>query len=559
MAKILGLKKSNCKNCYKCIRHCPVKSIRFENNQAHIIQDECVLCGMCFAICPQNAKEIRDDTYLVKKAIKEGKRVIATLAPSFVANYANTNLTSIRKTMQKLGFFDVYETAEGAHVVKKEYERLVKEKNSDVIISTCCHTVNLTIQKYYPELIKYMAHVKSPMQVSGDLIKDRYPDAFVVFIGPCISKKDEIETCKSNIDVVLTFEELDNYLKEENVSILSLEEDKKEESRSRLFPISGGILNSMNKSADDGFSYLAVDGMENVIKALDNIKNHHLKNVFIEMSACYGSCINGPAFNKEHKSPISDYIKIKEYAGKADFLTKSIGNEEKLFNQIDMHKVLPTEEQINSILVDMGKTSIEKELNCGSCGYETCRGKAIAIYQGKALKEMCLPYLQEKAQSFSNNIVTISPNGLMVIDEKLKIELANNAMCNLLDVNLITDLVGKSIADFIEPSRFILMLDDKRQIRSQNLYLEKQNKYVLLNAFYDEQYHIIIIMMNDVTKETLEKKKNDEFITKTIEITDNVIKKQMTTVQEIASLLGESTAESKVALIKLKESLKNDK
>ena len=189
----LGLKKSNCKNCYKCIRHCPVKSIKFSDNQAHILEEDCILCGQCFVNCPQNAKIIRNDTGRVREMICSSRPVYASVAPSFVANYEGVTIQSMEMALQRLGFAAAEETAVGATIVKKQYDEMIRQGDRDVIISSCCHSVNTLIQKYYPEALKYLAPVISPMQAHCRKIKKEHPDAFTVFIGPCISKKAEAE------------------------------------------------------------------------------------------------------------------------------------------------------------------------------------------------------------------------------------------------------------------------------------------------------------------------------------------------------------------------------
>lgn len=175
MPNSLTLKKSNCKNCYKCIRHCPVKSIRFSGNQAHIIEDECILCGQCFVVCPQNAKEIVDETEKVKVLLQSGEPVVISLAPSFIANYEGVGIEAMRNALKKLGFFDVEETAIGATMVKREYERMLHEEQCDIIISSCCHSINLLIQKFFPKELRYLADVVSPMQAHCLDIKKRIP------------------------------------------------------------------------------------------------------------------------------------------------------------------------------------------------------------------------------------------------------------------------------------------------------------------------------------------------------------------------------------------------
>ena len=318
MSNCLTLKKSNCKNCYKCIRHCPVKAIRFSGNQAHIIDDECILCGQCFVVCPQNAKEIVDETEKVKVLLQSGDPVIVSLAPSFVANYDGAGINSMRKALKKLGFYDVEETAIGATIVKNEYERMIKEEDRDIIISSCCHSINLLIQKHYPAALEYLADVVSPMQAHCNDIKQRYQNAKTVFIGPCVAKKDEAEHYEGIVDAVLTFEELTEWLKSENIEI-EPETDNDICSRARFFPTTGGVLKTMAQE-NTGFTYLALDGVENCIAALKDIESGKIHKCFIEMSACVGSCMGGPVMEKyHHTETVKDYITITKYAGEKDF------------------------------------------------------------------------------------------------------------------------------------------------------------------------------------------------------------------------------------------------
>ena len=215
MSNCLTLKKSNCKSCFRCVRKCPVKAIRFTGNQAHIIGNECILCGNCVIQCPQNAKEIADGTEKVRVLLQSGDPVIVSLAPSFVAKYNGVGIEAMRRALKKLGFTDVEETAIGATIVKNEYERMLREDERDVIITSCCHSINLLIQKLFPACLEYLADVVSPMQAHCQDINRRIPEAKTVFIGPCVAKKDEAEYYAGIVDAVLTFEELEKMLKEE--------------------------------------------------------------------------------------------------------------------------------------------------------------------------------------------------------------------------------------------------------------------------------------------------------------------------------------------------------
>ena len=288
MAEFLKLKKSNCKNCYKCIRHCPVKSIRFSGNQAHIVGNECILCGQCFVVCPQNAKEIAGETERAEVLINSGAPVIASVAPSFIANYDGVGFGELKAALKKLGFADAEETAVGATIVKREYERLLKEEHRNILISSCCHSVNLLIQKYYPSCLPYLADVLSPMQAHCEDIKRRNPNAKTVFIGPCVAKKDEADYYTGITDAALTFEELTEWFERKGIT-LNKALDKSDESLARFFPTTGGILKTMEKNMLPDYTYIAIDGVENCMAALHDIEEGNINNCFIEMSACAGS------------------------------------------------------------------------------------------------------------------------------------------------------------------------------------------------------------------------------------------------------------------------------
>lgn len=555
MREFLKLKKSNCKNCYKCIRNCPVKSIKFSSNQAHIVPNECILCGQCFVVCPQNAKEIIDDTDKAKALLKEDFPVIASIAPSFIANYNGAGINSIREALKKIGFYDAEETAIGATIVKKEYENILKNKRKDIVISSCCHSINLLIQKYFPSSIKYLANIVSPMQAHCLDIKSRYPNAKTVFIGPCLSKKDEAERYNGAVDCVLTFEELTNWLDSENIKIES-QRDITEKSRARLFPTTGGILKTMYCDQDD-YSYIAVDGVENCIEALKDIESGNISHCFIEMSACNGSCIGGPVMEKFHNSPIRDYQQVNSYAGKLDFEVEFTNSNliKKEYTYIGNNKKFPGNIEIEAILKQMGKTKPEHELNCGSCGYNTCREKAIAVYQGKADLSMCLPFLKEKAESFSDNIIRNTQNGIIVLNEDLEVQQINRAALKIMNIKNESDVLGDQVVRILDPKIFMDVRNSGISIFDKKMYLAEYNKYVEETISYDKDYHIIICIMRDITDEEIGREKKEKIIQKTIETADKVVDKQMRVVQEIASLLGETAAETKIALTKLKESI----
>ena len=559
MPNCLTLKKSNCKNCYKCIRHCPVKAIRFSGNQAHIIGNECILCGQCFVVCPQNAKEIVDETEKVKVFLQSGDPVIVSLAPSFIANYDGVGINGMRKALKKLGFYDVEETAIGATVVKSEYERMLKEDERDVIISSCCHSINLLIQKHFPQALEYLADVVSPMQAHCKDIKSRFPNAKTVFIGPCVAKKDEAEHYEGIVDAVLTFEELTEWLSAEKIE-LEREMDNDVCSRARFFPTTGGILKTMAQDTP-GYTYLALDGVDNCIAALKDIIDGKVHKCFIEMSACVGSCVGGPVMEKyHHASSVKDYIAVSSYAGTKDFEVSQPKAVElkKNFGYIEQRSQMPTDMEIMNVLRQMGKFKPSQELNCGSCGYNTCREKAIAILQGKAEISMCLPFLKDKAESFSDAIVKNTPNGLIVLNEQLEVQQINDAARKMMNIRSANDIVGDQVVRILDPLIFMNVLKDKRSIRNERVYLAEYRRYVEQSVIYDQESRLLICIMRDITDEQDEREKKEKISRQTIEVADKVVEKQMRIVQDIASLLGETAAETKIALAKLKESISNE-
>lgn len=555
MKEFITLDKNNCQNCYKCIRNCPVKSIQFSGNKANVITDECILCGRCYVNCPQNAKEITSDLEKAKVILQQNEKVIISLAPSFVANYDGASINAMKKALKSLGFYDVEETAIGAQEVKNEYEKYIHDNQPKVFITSACHSVNLLIQKHYPDLIKYLAPIKSPMQAHGLAIKEKYPDAAVIFVGPCIAKKDEVDHYQDMVDCALTFDELSSWLKEEGIPIVK-DQDEDHKYKSRFFPTSGGIIKSLNKKEED-YHYLAIDGVEKCISTLKDIRGGALDHCFIEMSACEGSCVGGPIMEKNHKTPLRDYLKVINYGGLDDL---EEGNHKQSYlykNFVPIHKEkdMPCEEEIIKILEQMGKKSKKDELNCGSCGYNTCYEKAIAVYQGKADYTMCLPFLKERAESFYHNILDHTPSSIIVLNENQEIQQFNDTAKVLFNIHRRNDVLGEKIYNIFNHQDLPSILDQHRKVKNKQVYLTEYNKYVRETIMHDQDYKITMIILDDITKEINDKKNKSLINKQTVEVADEVIDKQMRIVQEIASLLGETTAETKIALSKLKEQI----
>ena len=555
MREILGLKKTNCKSCHKCIRNCAVKSIRFTAGQAHIVEDECILCGRCFAVCPQDAKVIASDMEKVRIMLQTGT-VYASIAPSFAASYPGVGIDALEDALKKLGFAGAEETAVGATIVKKEYERILDEEKPNILVSSCCSSINLMLRKYYPETLFTLAPVITPMQAHCRDIKRRHPESKTVFIGPCISKKAEAAE-EDAVDAVLMFDEFNRWLREEGIE-LSRREDIRKGGRARVFPTAGGIIETMDKNPE--YTYVAVDGVKKCMDVLDEIKEGRLHNCFIEMSACEGSCADGPILDKMKNTPAQNYLQVVRYAEKEDFAVEKYAKEEiaAVYEPSELEAEQPSEAEIKAMLLKMNKLSKEDELNCGSCGYCTCREKAIAIIQGKAEISMCLPYMLSQMENLSDSVVANFPDAILVLNDELEIQKINPKAKKILRIRDENDVMGEHIGRLLDPEPFEMVMLKKKDLMYEQLYLAEYECYVEQTIIYNREGHQFICILCDITADMALKEKKLANQNQAFEIANDMAKKQLKIVQSIASLLGETTADTLIALEHLKETIADD-
>lgn len=558
MQEILNLNKNNCTDCYKCIRDCSVKAITFAKDTAEIVHSDCILCGRCYVTCPQKAKQVRSDVLRVKAAILSGRPVVVSLAPSFIANFRIRSLDVITSALKLLGFAEVQETAIGAQLVSEEYANIMREGKLPVIISSCCPSINMLIKKYYPTMLPYLAKVLTPMEAHCKLIKEQQPNAFTVFIGPCIAKKKEGDESPC-VDAVLTFDELADWFTEEGIELPYEHVDPESEGAlARLYPATGGVLKATAKVK--GYRRIAIDGIDNCRGVFDEIENSEFGKVFIEMSACEGSCVNGPCIRDHAERRLKGAMRVDTFAGNGEmpYQIDSKPDIRASYSFDGGRKVNFGGDAIRDMLYKMGKTSPEKELNCGSCGYPTCRDKAIAILEGKAKIEMCLPFLKEKAESFSDTIINNTPTAIIVMDEDLVVQQINPSAVKMFKLKNADDILHEHVVRILNPRNYQNIVN--AALHSQNLkhFLSDYGLYVDETILYDRQYHVVITLIRDVTEHEKLRVQGSELKQQTIEITNKVIDKQMRIVQEIASLLGETTAETQIALNKLKDAMAHE-
>lgn len=554
---VLRFQKANCKDCYKCIRRCAVKAIAMRDHHTEVIDEDCVLCGRCVLACPQYANQARWDIQPVRQLLQSKKPVYAMVAPSFSFQYGPDEFGPLRRQLMTLGFADAFESAEGACLVKTQYENLVAQGDRDVILSSCCPSVVLLIERHFPSLVPLLAPVLSPMQAEAKLLRRRFgPDAAIVYIGSCIAAKNECDQTPGLTDYALTYDEL-NALFVSNklpVDLHGAQCSPEPRRRSRSFPLPGGVIGCMNKQED--YSYLSVDGLENCIAALNEIKAGRLHHCFIELRSCTGSCAGGPKMSADARNRLEGRIRIAHTADTLeDFPPQPTLPLERTFQPRYTQAKMPTEEEIQDILRKLGKNSPADELNCGTCGYSTCREKAIAIFQGKADITMCLPYMKKRAESLSDKIISNSPNAILAVDSALRIKLANRALTDILGLPEDTVFTGRQVSDLMDDFEFITAFSSGEHTKARKTYLEQYDKYVEQVFISDESNNLVICLMKDITQAEKTRLSLQKTKSEAIEITDQIIAKQMRIVHEIASLLGETAAETKVALTQLKNTV----
>ncbi len=567
--EIIQLKEANCKNCYKCIRECPVKAISFKNEQASVIENECILCGKCTLVCPQNAKQVKSDLKKVKGFISAKNKVYLSLAPSYASFFKGADFSTIAEALKKLGFVHIEETSVGAAKVSNEYAKLLRKGKLKNIITTACTSIVLLVEKYYPDLIDLLAPVDSPMIAHGKSMREAFGNRVkIVFAGPCISKKHESGDIlyENIINAVLSFEELQNWLNDEGISLHEKKTDpsvkKLRNNKARFYPMPGGVLHTLSKESRKHYKCISIDGIERCMRALDSIRKGEIRNFFIEMNACEGACLGGPCMRNANISFVSakDDL-VQNVIGKElgdDYITNSMKvNLERKFIDRSVVLPMPSESKITEILKSIGKTDPEQELNCGGCGYSTCRDKAIAVYQGKADPKMCLPFVRERAESLSNLVIDYTPNAIIVLDDELKIQEINPAGIAMLRTDK-THVLGSNIEEFLPGPLYEEVLNDRRLIRDEKMTYVNLGITVEQSIVYIPEQQRMLLFLKNITNEEKHRQSLKVMRENTLDIAQKVIDKQMRVAQEIASLLGETTAETKTALTKLKKSIIDD-
>ncbi len=551
---------ANCQDCYRCVRVCPVKAIKVKNGQAYIEDSLCIKCGTCIRECPQGAKTVRSGIEDVKALFARGKKVAASLAPSFPSLFSGWQMDKLPSALRQLGFAQVLETAEGGKLIAEE----AMEKGIEGGIGTACPAVVNYIEMYKPEHVERLTPLVSPMIAHGRYLKKNLgEDWAVVFIGPCAAKKDEAEReeYKGIIDVVLTFTELKDWLEEESIDLAECPDGETDSDSdiqlARLFPLEGGMLKAGQVDYDGtAEEILCLSGADSIMELLD-LPYDEWGYSIVEPLFCSGGCINGPCL-KDKKNYYLRKQELLNYSSKAKGRKNRVI--EKNVSLMAEYKARPVEEQlepvseekIQEILESTGKGHVRMQLNCGACGYKTCRDNAIAVARGMAEPDMCIPYMRRLAQQRTDAFIETSPNGIVILDDQFHIIHINPAFKELFSCS--NSLLGRHVSAVVDVDSYEQLSSDKSQIRDSIKVSNGVKYHEIIYALAEERQYVGIY--TDVSHLKFDTGGNEAFKKQTLEHVKKLLEHQISFSQEMAHYLGKSTAESEELVRKIASEVK---
>ncbi len=547
--------KNECHDCYKCVRECYVKSIQIKDGSASVLADRCIACGHCVTVCPSNAKRIRYDVDKVKGIFATGKKIVVSLAPSWISVFDYTKQQMIT-VLKALGFSDVSETALGAQEVSIEVAKLIKESEKGLFISSACPVIVDYIRYYKPEYAKYITPVASPALTHAKMLKEQYgEDISVVFIGPCIAKKNESDKNSDLIDVALTFDELNYWIKESYIDLAKIEVLPDEDfvpnsaNEGALYPVLGGMNETLKFAGiEKDVQLLDICTLHSLDKALNGLHPERLEEkIFLEALGCDGGCINGPGISMCKSTILKTSDVLNNFKKRESIPATPKTVVEMDYSAIDIKKREFKHEEIMKTMERIGKHNEEDELNCGGCGFQTCRELACAILAGEAEPSMCVSYMRKIALRKAAAMLRCMPSAMVMIDNKNKILESNDAFMKMFTGEMYDvfserpEGVNGADIDRIIPFSDLLTtaLKTGKDIHKEHYVVG--NKLYDINIFIIEEKEIVGAIITDVTQSELNREK-------IAERAKEVISKNIAKVQEIAILLGEHMVETELLL-----------
>lgn len=553
---------ARCRDCYRCLRACPVKAIRMQKGQAYVDEERCIACGTCIRECPQGAKTFRNDLNTAKSLIDEGHFVAASIAPSFAAVFNSWQRSRLPSALRALGIRYVGQTSRGAYQISLQSRKIAEKGDARPHIATACPALINYIEKYQPRLIHYLLPLVSPMAAHAKMLKEKLGNNIkVIFIGPCVAKKSEMNRPEvaGYVDCVLTFKELNAWLLEKNIDLSMCEEsnfDERPVHEAQLYPLPGGLIKTAGLD-DDGLNLklLRVDSIQGVRELLNGIQDEGSEHAIIEPLFCSQGCINGPGIDPgknlfDRRRDIIDYNRetaslssIPETEND-ELFTASFGRIECGRSPEEV-----TEEEIQKILAQTGKQDPEQQLNCGACGYDSCREKAIAVALGMAEPEMCIPYMRRLAERRTDQIFSTTPNAVLMLDDELKILGMNPAFKKFFSCSDV--ILGRHISYLMDPAPFEKLVSGVTQSLDLTVHHRPYNLLCReLLYMLKEERQIVGIFIN-ITSQQEHEKKLKEIRSQTVEQANELLEHQIKMAQNIAQFLGESTARGEELVRKL--------
>ncbi len=550
---------ARCRDCYRCLRVCPVKAIRMERGQAYVDEKRCIACGTCISECPQQAKSFRHDIDIAQKLIDSGHMVAASIAPSFAAVFNKWQRTRLASALRALGFRYIGQTSVGAYQVSAHSARIVKEEGTKPFIGTACPALVNYIEKYEPKLVDNLISVVSPMVAHAKMLKEKIGDETkVIFIGPCVAKKSEIlrPENKDFVDCVLTFRELLMWFNQKGIDLSTCEEssfDEKPVHLAQLYPLPGGMIKTAGMD-DDGFNLrlVRVDGFANVKSILNSLPEDS-SYALIEPLFCSQGCINGPGIGIE-KNLFEKRKDILEYDREtADIHIVPDVEEKDVFRASHQEESgflrdVP-EEEIQKILEKTGKLDPQQQLNCGACGYDSCRQKAIAVAMNMAEPEMCIPYMRRMAERRTDQIFNTTPNGVIILDGELNILTVNPAFKKFFYCS--DAVLGKHVSYLMDPAPFEKLITGAAETLDIVVTYKHYNLICRELLYILKQDMQIVGIFINITSQHENENKLKEIKSQTVEQANQLLEHQIKMAQNIAQFLGESTAKGEELVRKL--------
>ncbi len=559
--------ETECQDCYKCVRHCPVKAIRVRDGHAAVLPELCVACGKCVEVCPVKAKQVRNGTGRARLLLGEPTPVYASLAPSWVSEFKGIEAGKLIRALKLLGFAGVSETALGAQLVSAHVAKELDAGNvSGIVLSSACPTAADFVRKYLPHLAPAITRVASPLLAHCRLLRDRFGEEIrVIFIGPCIGKKNEADRNPELLNLALTYPELRQLLREAGILPERLSPEPADRfvpepaEEGAQYPVEGGMNDTIRfLAANPKIHYATVTGMDNLKLALGGLREAPPgETVFVEMLACPGGCVHGPC--AEHDSPgLVERLRVLGYTRwpeqpRERTTPGSIAAE---FPEEAVAPPSPAAGEIVAALRSIGKNTPEDELNCDGCGYDTCRNFAQALIAGHAEPSMCVSYLKKQAQKKANALLRSISSGVVIADRQLRIIECNRKFAALFGeetLEMFDACPGLAGADLtrIVPfgSLFESSLRSGRDLRRDSLKAGK--RLFNLNLFTIDPGEVVGAVIFDVTNTEL---RREQIAARAREVID----RNIATVQEIACRLGEQMADTELLLRSIADDYADD-